>query len=263
MTRSAAHHAITFGPFSSPQLGSCLGFNIAPDRRTPETEGSVYDKVAPGEGEPIIGQRRKMPTPGVVITSAARRIIELSKGGEKIKCLVITGNKEPTSHPELIEIIENLRELRNKWYSKASLCLISNALDVEAVHLKHALGMFDIPIVRFEWGTAKSFGAATGRPGTDLKRIVESVSGLEKLVVQATLRAGKSAAETDSEIRNWIKKLDEIRPREVYVGTLESKEAKARGVKPLTAAKLEKVAAELTETTGIAARVVSAEALPV
>lgn len=260
----APHHATTFGPFVSAQLGRCLGFNIAPARRSPQTEGSVYDQVAPDEAEPIISLRRKVPTPGVVITSAARRIIELSKAGEKLDSLVVTGNGEPTSHPELIEIVENLRELRDKWFGKAALCLVSEQVDLDAAHLRHALSMFDKPIVRFEWGTAKVFAAMTGRPGTDLKRLVEALGGVEKLILQACFAAGAGGNGGDAEVRNWIKKVGEIRPREVHLGTLEGKGgSRSKGLRALPAGRLEAIAAELLEKTGVPAQVIAAEALPV
>jgi len=261
---AADHHSIVFGPFSSPQLGTCLGFNIAPARRTKETEGSVYDQTPPDEAGPIISLRRKMPTPGVVVTSAARRLIELSRAGEKIEALVVTGNLEPTSHPELVEVVENLRELRDKWYAKAALALVSHALDVDAPHLRHALGMFDKLIVRFEWGTAKVFASATSRQGTDLKRIVETLAGVDRLVLQACFVEGKSGNGTPVEVRNWIKKVAEIRPREVHLGTLVSRNGRTGGgPKPCSTERLDQIAAELLEKTGIQARVVSAEALPV
>jgi len=253
----SSHHSIVFGPFQSLSLGTCLGINIAPARRSKETEGSVFDKNAPDAGEPIISMRRKMPTPGVIVTSAARRIIELSKAGEKYESLVVTGNFEPTDHPELPEVIENLRQLRDKWMGKSALCLVSRDLNPATPHLKHVLGMFDKPIVRFEWGTAKAFQTETRRPSSDLKALVDLLTGLDKLILQATFADGKAASSTPAEIKNWIKKVGEIRPREVHLGSPEGK-----GTKPLSAARLEKIAAELVETTGVPAHVFAAEAVP-
>lgn len=256
-SRETSHHAIVFGPFQSPSLGSCLGINIAPARRSKETEGTVFDKIAPDAGEPIISMRRKMPTPGVIVTSAARRIIELSKAGEKYESLVVTGNLEPTDHPELPEVIENLRQLRDKWMGKAALCLVSRDLNPATPHLRHVLGMFDKPIVRFEWGTAKAFASETKRPSSDLKSLVDLLTGLDRLILQATFGEGKAASSAPAEIKNWIKKVGEIRPREVHLGSPEGKSARS-----LPASRLEKIAAELIETTGVPARVFAAEAVP-
>lgn len=253
----AAHHAIVFGPFQSPSLGSCLGVNIAPARRSKETEGSVFDVNAPDAGEPIISMRRRMPTPGVIVTSVARRVIELSKAGEKYESLVVTGNLEPTEHPELGEVIENVRQLRDKWLSKSALCLVSRDIDPARPHLRHLLGMFDKPIVRFEWGTAKAFQSDTKRPSSDLKALVDMLSGLDKLILRASFSDGKGSNAAPGEVKNWIKKIGEIRPREVHLLGAEGK-----GVKPLPAAKLEAIAAELIETTGVPAQVFSAEAVP-
>jgi hypothetical protein len=257
---AADHHGIVFGPFQSPQLGVCLGINIAPARRTKETEGSVYDRTAPGEAGPIISMRRKVPTPGVIVTSAARRLIELSRAGEKLESLVVTGNHEPTSHPELVEVIENLRELRDKWYPKTALALISDSVDVDAPHLRHALGMFDKPLVRFEWGTAKVFTSATGRPGTDLKRLVDVLAGLDRLILSASFVEGASGNGADAEVKNWIKKVAEIKPRSVQLGP---RSGRAKGPKPISAERLDAIAAELSEKASVSAQVFAAETLPV
>ncbi|MFT7663809.1 MAG: hypothetical protein ACI87A_002036, partial [Planctomycetota bacterium] len=48
--------------------------------------------------EPTCTTHRKdtFPSQAVVITTAARRMIELSKGGEKVKHIVVHGSPDPT-----------------------------------------------------------------------------------------------------------------------------------------------------------------------
>ena len=62
----------------------------------------------------------------VVVTSSARRLIDLSKGGEKVETIAVIGSEaDPASHPDLREITENLRILRTKWFPRAKLALFT------------------------------------------------------------------------------------------------------------------------------------------
>jgi hypothetical protein len=84
---------------------------------------------------------------------------------------------------------------------------------------------------------------------------------LEPLEERALLDAvGPSVLmHTPTEVRNWIKKVDEVHPREVHLGTVAARKG---GPKPLSADRLGKLAAEVTEKTGIPAQVSTAEAVP-
>lgn len=256
----AAPHSIVFGPFRTRHLGIALGINAAPSLREDCGPECLFCQNAAADAVPVLSRANQMPSAGVIVTSAARRIIELSKAGDKLDTIALMGNGEPTRHPDLQEISENLRDLRNKWFAKADLVLLSDTPDPDAPSVRHVLGIYDRVVLRLEWGTAKTFAAMTGRPGTDLKRLVELGRTLDKLVLQACFVAGKNSNASESEVRNWIKKIEEARPREVLVGTLEGTAKRGAAVKPLTATQLEKIAAEVHEKTGIQATVIAGEA---
>ena len=81
------------------------------------------------------------------------------------------------------------------------------------------------------------------------------------MILQACFVEGRSANGTSAEIRNWLKKVAEIRPREVHLGTQASRNGRAS--KPLATSQLEELASQLIEEAGIQAQVIVAEALPV
>ena len=123
---TAPYHPVVFGPYKSRRVGQSLGINPAPSPREGCPKDCVYCGGAEDGAAPIINRVSQAPSAGVIVTSAARRIIDMSKGGEKLACITLSGNNEPTMHPHLLEITENLRDLRNKWFPKAKLCLISD-----------------------------------------------------------------------------------------------------------------------------------------
>ena len=260
---NATPHAVVFGPFRTRHLGSALGINAAPSLREDCGPECVFCQTGAPESVPILSRPGQLPSAGVIVTNAARRLIELSKAGEKLDAVALLSNGEATKHGDLQEISENLRDLKAKWFPKASLVIFSEALDFDAPSLRHVLGIYDRVVVRFEWGTAKTFTAMTGRPGTDLKRLMDTIRVLDKLVLQACFVTGKTSNASDSEVKNWIKKVEEVKPREVLVGTLDGIAKRGAAYKPVSPAQLEAIASELTEKTGIPATVIAGEAQPV
>jgi len=255
------HHSVVYGPVRTRRLGNSLGVNPVPSTRDGCPPDCVLCQSGLPEGVPILSRANQMPSAGVVVTTAARKIIELSKAGEKLDSIVLGGDGDPVRHPALLEITENLRDLRNKWFPKADLCLISDSEFPDEVNT-HALSIFDKPILRFEWGTAKTYGSMTSRPATGLKRVIERLAGVDRLIVQATFVQGTPDNSKEPEVRAWIKMLEELRPREVHLLTIEGARRGAK-VRPVPASKLEQIAAQVTEKIGVPATVFVQEAQPV
>lgn len=260
---TAPYHSIVYGPVKSRRLGTSLGINPTPTPREDCPQPCVICDKGARDTVPIISRVRGIPSAGVVVTSVARRLIEMSKAGEKLDSITVVGNGDPTLHPALMEISQNLSDLRDKWFPKADLCLISNSRSLAAVDLRHTVNKFDKPILRFEWGTAKTHAAFVPDSELDYKTLVERLTWLEhgKWVAQATLVQGALDNSSDKELAAWMKKLEELRPREVQLTTLEGR-AKISGVKGLPASRLEQIAAKLIEKLGLAVSVIAREAQP-
>jgi wyosine [tRNA(Phe)-imidazoG37] synthetase (radical SAM superfamily) len=258
---SNGYHSVVYGPIKSRRLGQSLGVNPIPGPREECPSPCIYCATGTADGEPVLSRAGKLPSAGVVVTAAARRIIEMSKGGDKVASITVGGNGDPTMHPKLQEITENLRDLRNKWFPKADLCLISPSAVFSTPGLAHSLSIYDKPIFEFSWGSAKTFTSFTRRTGEDFKQLVTLCTGLEKLIVQGVFVTGGPDNANEKEIASWIRKVEEIQPREIHVMTIPA--VRGQKPKPVTAKKLESIAAAVTEKTGIAATVFASAAQPV
>jgi hypothetical protein len=232
------------GPLKTERLGATLGIDL----------GSQDMALA-------VSRENRMPRASVVVTTAARHIIRISKAGEKIETLAVWGSvADPTQHPDFREITENLRDLRNKWFAKAKLCLISEAPHLEDAELRHVLGIYDRVYLRMEWGTAKTFAAMTGRKSTEFATFIGSITHLEHVVFQARFIRGEVDNTTEPEVRAWIKKIAELKPREVQILNPEAKSGPKRA-KSAPKSRLSEIAAEVTQKTGIPATLVSGDSL--
>lgn len=225
------------GPTKSERLGTVLAIDV-------------------GVQEPALAVSRdnRMPRASLVVTTAARTLIRISKAGEKFETLAVVGSEcDPTLHPDFREIATNLRDLRNKWFSKAKLCLATDEPHLERPEVRLALGVFDKVLVRFEWGTAKVFSAATGRKSTELADLQTSLGNLENLVVIAQFYRGDVDNSTDAEIKAWLKRLSELSPREIHLLNPDPKgPSKApKKWRPVPKSRLQEITAELSKKAGV------------
>jgi len=207
----------------------------------------------------VVSRDVRMPRASYVITTAARHVIRIAKGGEKIDGIVVWGSEsDPTMHPEFKEITGNLRDLRNKWFAKATLWLVSETPRVDASDVRHAMGIYDRAVVRFEWGTAKTYAAATDRKSTEYNNLCAHLGHLENLVIQARFTRGEVDNSTEAEVKAWVKKLAELKPREVQ---LLPPDPKAKKLKPVPKGRMTEIADEIKEKAGVAVKHISTETL--
>lgn len=251
------YHAIVYGPIKSSRFGTSLGVCPAPTPREGCASDCVYCKTGVAASVPIISRVKGLPSSGVVVTSVARKLIEMQRAGEKIETVMVTGDCDPTSHAHLLEISENLRDLRNKWFPKADLVLLSESRALSSPELRAVCTIYDEPIFRFEWGTAKTYETFRPDATLDYKTVAEKVGLVDRVVIQANFVQGALDNSSDKEVTAWLKKLEELRPREVLLSTPDGTR---KGVKPVSATRLEEIAAKVAERTHASTVVLTEEA---
>ena len=198
-----------------------------------------------------VSREVRIPRASVVVTLAAQELMRLSKNGDKADHIVLIGSDvDPTHHPDFREISDNLRELKNKWFPRAKLVLVSNDPDLDSAETRIALGAYDFNVVRLESGNAKTYSAITGKKSTNLAHLIKHLTTIERIVVRAEITRGKIDNSTAAEVKNWIKKLREVEPIEIQISTLKGKGKPSDKRLPVTKTALDKVAEELGDEIG-------------
>jgi wyosine [tRNA(Phe)-imidazoG37] synthetase (radical SAM superfamily) len=200
----------------------------------------------------------RFPTQAIVVTAVARKLIELVRASDKIQAMVVEGGTEnPTRHPEFHQICENLRQLLDKHFSKALLCLVTDATPLDSPNLRHALTFFDQTILRLDAGTQKTWAALTGANPKQFRGVVESLGrlGAERIIVHTRFVRGEVDNSNETEVKAWIRQLTEIRPAGVHITT----PAKAKGKReiPVTKSRMSQIAELVTTKTGIPVEVLT------
>ncbi len=235
-------NSIITGPSRSPRWGRALTLDLgAPDATL------------------AISRENRLPRPSVVVTLAARELMRLSKGGEKVDNILVVGSEvDPTHHPGFREISENLRALRNKWFPRAKLNLVSDDPRLNDAETRIALGIYDNPVVRLEYGTVKTFRKLTGHKSTVLSEIVRHLSSLEHVIVQAQFVRGEVDNSTESEVKGWIKRLRDVEPQEVLITSPPPQQRKGRP-RGISDTRLKEIAELVTEEVGASVTVLDRE----
>lgn len=230
------------GPVKTERFGLVLGIDLG----------------CPDSGM-VVSRDVRMPRASYVITTAARHIIRLAKSGEKIDGVLVWGSEsDPTMHPEFREITGNLRDLRNKWFAKAKLHVVTEAPRIEVPEVRHALGIYDQAVVRFDWGTAKTYAAMTERKSADYANLCAHLGHLENLTFQVRFVRGDVDTSSEAEVKGWVKKVSELKPRAIHV---LNPEPKGKKTKPLPKSRMTEIVAEIAEKTGLTPQVFTGESV--
>lgn len=196
-----------------------------------------------------ISRENRLPRSAVVVTLAAQEMMRLSKAGEKVDNILVMGSEvDPTRHPGFREISDNLRALRNKWFPRAKLNLITDDPELDTAESRLTLGIYDNQVVRLEYGTAKTFQKLTGHKATDLGKIIGHLSSLDRIIIRTCFVRGPVDNSTDSEVKGWIKKLQELEPTEILITTPPAAKRKGRP-QGITPTRLNEIVEQVTEET--------------
>ena len=211
----------------------------------------IIDIAAPQLGL-VVERGSSLPRASVVVTTCAREIIPLSKEGIKVESIIVTGSTvDPTEHPDLREITENLRALRDKWFSRAKLLVLTRTRDMSSYELRATLAMYSAVHLEFDWGTAKLWTACTGVKGPAFAKFVDDCHHFDHLVLETSLFRAPEDNMSASEVKALGEKIQTIKPQEVVVlchtGSLTGK----AGAKAATKSQRDKIVETLAEATGL------------
>ena len=125
-----------FGPIHSRRLGVSLGINLLPD------DGKVcsFDCIYCECGFNAEHRTKKLlPTREEVRTALEEKLKDMQANGTAPDVLTFAGNGEPTAHPHFPEIIKDTLALRDRYFPKAKVSVLSNSTFIDRPAVFEAL----------------------------------------------------------------------------------------------------------------------------
>ncbi len=244
-----------FGPIHSRRLGVSLGINLLPD------DGKVcsFDCIYCECGFNAERRTKKLlPTREEVRTALEEKLKDMQANGPAPDVLTFAGNGEPTAHPHFPEIIEDTLALRDKYFPKAKVSVLSNSTFIDRPAVFEALNKIDNNILKLDT-VDEEYIHLLDRPNGkySVKKIIEKMKEFEGNCIVQTMflkgsYQGKDVDNTsDKYVLPWIEAVKEIAPRQVMIYTID-RETPDHNLQKATHEELDRIVA-LLEKEGIPA----------
>jgi len=242
-------HQTVFGPINSRRLGISLGINLLPTKYKFCTFNCIYcecgwTEVDPQETAHFVSAEETM-------AQLEKRLIELSAEGISPDSFTLAGNGEPTIHPEFPAIVDGCVKLRDQYFPKSKISVLSNASMLNKPEILAALKKVDNNIQKIDAGTEETFQLINQpKVPLTLREVVEDLKQFKGNFVVQTLflryKIGDVVIDntTEEEITAWLSLLKEIRPRRVMLYSVE-RDTPMDGIEKVAKTELARIAARV------------------
>jgi len=252
----ALQTGVLYGPIQSRRFGRSLGINLASCSRKLCSFNCVYCWYGPTErlttdvGEDL----SELPPAGRVLEAVESAL----RSQEELESVLLSGNGEPTLHPEFPAIARGVAELVEELQPEARLVLLSNSSGLGRSGVREALDCIELPVFKLDAGTPETF-LALNRPadGVRFEEIVDELSTLEGITLQTLLIDGTPGNTSEEELDAYFELVRRIAPVAVLLYSTERPVARS-ATHRVAAERLHEVARLGRERTGMTFRVYAA-----
>lgn len=210
-----------FGPIHSRRLGSSLGINLLPQKGKLCNFDCIYCECGwnkDGRDDKVL------PTAEDLRQALESKLVECQKAGTPIDSITFSGDGEPTLNPDFPEIIDITLSLRDKYYPKAVVSVLSNATRVHREPVFQALRKVDNPILKIDAPTDELVGKIN-KPAGDyrVEQVIEDLMKFNGDFVLQTmfLKSDDFDSSEPAQLSAWMDIVRKLHPREVMVYTID------------------------------------------
>jgi wyosine [tRNA(Phe)-imidazoG37] synthetase (radical SAM superfamily) len=168
----------------------------------------------------------------------------------RVDYLTLSGNGEPTLHPDFPEIIKEVSALRDLIRPDIKIAVFSNSSMLENELIRESLRLVDLPILKLDAGDEEIF-QKIDQPATQihLETIVAMLALMKQVVIQSMFINGNISNCRGKPYENLLKVVQRIKPRSIQVYTTDRQIPKFNLTK-VTPQKLIAIAEDIKTQTG-------------
>lgn len=218
----ALQTGVLYGPIQSRRFGRSLGINLSPCASKLCSFNCVYCQYGPTERltAEVTEHLGELPAAGHVLEAVASAL----RSQEELESVLLSGNGEPTLHPDFPEMVERVNGIRQRLGPGPRTAVLSNSARVTDPAMRDALARLDVRIMKLDCGTEEMFRRYNRPgPGLALAAIVDGLrelAGTAPVTIQALFAGGAAGNLDEAEGRAWIDRLVTISPAAVQLYTL-------------------------------------------
>lgn len=214
-----------FGPVHSRRLGVSLGINLLPADGKVCSFDCIYCECGFNKDHRT---KSLLPTREEVHIALENKLLEMQAEGLAPDVLTFAGNGEPTSHPRFPEIIEDTLALRDAYFPKAKVSVLSNSTFLHRPAVFKVLNKVDNNILKLDT-VNEDYIRLVDRPNSkycvgDIVNYLKAYKGnciVQTLFMKGTHRGQEVDNTTDAYVLPWLEAVKEIAPRQVMIYTID------------------------------------------
>ncbi len=211
-----APHTV-YGPVPSRRYGVTLGINLLPLGDKFCTFRCTYCQLG---AEKHHSAAHEFPS----VATLEREVTVALEARPAIDALVVSGNGEPTLHPQLDVALATLARLRDRYLPGRGLVVLTAGTELHRPEVRAALRHVSEVAVKLDAGTQAVF-AKLDMPweALSLDALTAAAASLPGVAVQTILVRGRVDNTTDAEVAAWLARIRDIQPKRVDLYTLDRK----------------------------------------
>lgn len=213
-----------FGPIHSRRLGISLGINLMPADGKICTFDCIYCECGRNAGHRPFSRR---PSRDEVRQALESRLIEMKEQGPEPNVLTFAGNGEPTAHPDFPAIVDDVLTLRDRYFPKAEVSVLSNGTRIFDDSVFAALLRLDNNIQKLDTVSPDYIGLIDCPVGQyDVEKVIDRLCEFKgRVMIQTMFLTGTSGGRdmdntSDLYVNPWLEALQRIRPYKVFIYTI-------------------------------------------
>ena len=236
---------VIFGPVNSRRFGVSLGINLLPEGYKYCTFNCIYCEC----GWTFNNNAKKVKLPGrnLVSENLEIRLMEMKEKGLVPDNITFAGNGEPTIHPEFAGIIDDTVKLRNRYFPKAEISVLTNSTMLHKISVFNALNKVDNNVLKLDTAIEETF-QKLNQPGPNIS-LDKIITGLKRFtgnhIIQALFIRGEYNGTpidntTQHELDAWLNVIKDIQPKYVMIYPI-ARDTPAANLEKIPKSELEKI----------------------
>ncbi|MCL4466659.1 MAG: radical SAM protein [Chloroflexi bacterium] len=267
---------IIYGPVNSRRLGRSLGVNVLGAAHKVCTFDCAYCQLRQPRGYAlpsnspqapchrqcvrcnlayaatgVLPSRHQLPSADEVLGAVEKALAE----NDAVQSITLSGNGEPTLHPQFADIVTGLLALRDRLSPEAAVSVLSNSSTAGRPTVTRALRQLDLRIMKLDAGDEATFRQVNRPcPGVSLADVVEGLRALGSFTLQTLFVGGTQGNASPEQVENWLQAVKRLRPERLQIYSLDRVPAEG-GLTQLTSEALATIALRASAVAGAEARI--------
>jgi len=194
-----------------------------------------------------------LPKAAEILEAVQKQFREIHEKGPMVDTILISGNGEPTLHPDFPEIVSGLLALRDVWLPRKTIALLTNGCALDQRRITDAVNKLDQRIVKIDVGNERLFklmNAPLSR--VTLQKVIGGIRLLKDVTIQTMFVQGTIDNTGANDVEDWIEVVGLLKPKAVHIQGL-SRKPHTLGLQRCDEDTLHTIATKLERRTGLKA----------